>query len=567
MTSRETSSGEQAGVKTARLLVLDDDEVSCRIVGEVGKKAGFEVELAFDGSQFRSTFASFAPTAIVLDLVLPETDGVEILRFLADEGFGGRLILVSGMEARVLATTRRLAISRGLSMAAVHQKPVEPFELESSLRTCLPGADTIGEEELLLALERDELVLEYQPQVRWTGDSSRIEATEALVRWNKPGYGLVAPAKLLAMMEKLNLTDELIFHILDKTFEQLRAWHDDGLCLKMAINLQPQLLEDLTLPDRIAKLLEKYSLEPSHVVVEITESAAMADPERSMDILTRFRLKGMALSIDDFGTGYSSMVQLYHLPFNELKIDRSLISEVPEDSSAKTIVETIVRLAHSLGMSVCAEGAERKQTLDYVRSLGCDSVQGYVISDALPGDAVPSFVRDWNELSRPRAKVERPRLDTRNRRPTGSEPRPEDASVKAGKAAQAGSPPLLDRARIDALRSLSGEDGPDFLAQLFEIHDNGTGGLMQELRVAVESADLRTVELLAHHMKGRCLSLGAPSVGAICEGLEATARAGGSEDLLAPLRSLEEELEKTRLALAAEIRTQQQEGRRGEPDL
>ena len=190
VTRSETSSGEQAGVETARLLVLDDDEVSCRIVGEVGKKAGFEVELAFNGPQFQSTFASFEPTVIVLDLVLPETDGVELLRFLAEQGFDGRLILVSGTEPRVLATTRRLAISRGLSMAAVHRKPVEPFELESSLRACLPGADVIGEEDLLRALERDELVLEYQPQVRWHGDTSLIEATEALVRWNRPGYGL-----------------------------------------------------------------------------------------------------------------------------------------------------------------------------------------------------------------------------------------------------------------------------------------------------------------------------------------------------------------------------------------
>ena len=130
--------------------------------------------------------------------------------------------------------------------------------------------------------------------------------------------------------------------------------------------------------------------------MEITESAAMADTGRTMDILARFRIKGMGVSIDDFGTGYSSLVALCRMPFNELKIDKSLVTELHKSEEAKLIVRSIVELAHNLGLSVCAEGTETADAVDFVRGCGCKSTQGYYISKPLAPDALRAFILSRN---------------------------------------------------------------------------------------------------------------------------------------------------------------------------
>lgn len=167
--------------------------------------------------------------------------------------------------------------------------------------------------------------------------------------------------------------------------------------LNVSINLSTKMLSDLSLPDKVTKMLAEHYFDPTRLVMEITESDAMDDPSLTMDILTRLRLKNIKLSIDDYGTGYSSLLQLYRMPFTELKVDKSFVMQAMKSEEASTIVRTTIELGHGLGLKVVAEGVEDQETYDWLKGLGCDIGQGYFISRPIDADNVVSWVKEYNQ--------------------------------------------------------------------------------------------------------------------------------------------------------------------------
>ena len=166
--------------------------------------------------------------------------------------------------------------------------------------------------------------------------------------------------------------------------------------MSCAVNLPPSLVTDLSFPDRVAALLAQHGVDGSQLALEITETATMQNPTTTMDILTRLRVKRIGLSLDDFGTGYSSLTQLYQMPFNEMKIDKSLVTNVPHSREANTMVSSLIELGHNLGLTICAEGVENRAALDMLAIMGCDRCQGFFISRAVPAAEIPSLVDHWN---------------------------------------------------------------------------------------------------------------------------------------------------------------------------
>jgi EAL domain-containing protein (putative c-di-GMP-specific phosphodiesterase class I) len=181
--------------------------------------------------------------------------------------------------------------------------------------------------------------------------------------------------------------------------QQMTGWQSSGLDLKCSINLPPSLVTDLDFPDRVAGAIAEHKIDPRRIALELTETATMQDESAAMDILTRLRVKGIGLSLDDFGTGYSSLTRLYQMPFEEMKIDRSLGMNVPRSREANTIVSSLIELAHNLGLKVCTEGVETREGLDLLEVLNSDSCQGFFISRALPSAEISSFVEHWNTQS------------------------------------------------------------------------------------------------------------------------------------------------------------------------
>ena len=240
------------------------------------------------------------------------------------------------------------------------------------------------------AVEHEHWVLHYQPVVNLTDGS--VEGVEALVRWNDPNGGIVPPGEFIPLAEELGLIEAIGDWVIDAMGAQQRAWADDGLDLTVGFNLSPRQLWSAHLAEKVLGKLRAADVDPAKVVVEITESTAMADPDRTQKILTELHAWGLSLAIDDFGTGYSSLARLKHLPVDILKIDRSFVRDVHRDTGLASMVQAMIQLARGLGMTPLAEGIETAGELEFLRAHGCPVGQGFFFARPVPADEIPALV-------------------------------------------------------------------------------------------------------------------------------------------------------------------------------
>jgi EAL domain-containing protein (putative c-di-GMP-specific phosphodiesterase class I) len=232
--------------------------------------------------------------------------------------------------------------------------------------------------ELRQAIEHDGLCLHYQPKVDLK--TGRLDGVEALVRWPHPERGFLPPGDFIPLAESTGLILPLSRWVLATALRQCRAWRDEGLEIRVAVNLSARLLQDASLVETIAELLAGHGLTAESLELEITESAVMADPAHALDLLLRLHEMGVKLSIDDFGTGYSSLAYLHRLPVNEVKIDKSFIIGLSGGSDGAAIARSIIDLGHNLGLIVVAEGVEDDATYRLLAGMACDLAQGYYLS-------------------------------------------------------------------------------------------------------------------------------------------------------------------------------------------
>jgi diguanylate cyclase (GGDEF)-like protein len=248
--------------------------------------------------------------------------------------------------------------------------------------------------DLRAAIDQGQLTLVYQPKVEMASRS--VRSLEALVRWTHPQLGPVSPGEFVPLAESTGGSRRLTNWVLAAAIAQMGEWRRSGLELDLAVNLSAPDILDPDLSDAILQLLRAHRVDCGALLLEITESAVMRDPQLAARNMQLLRIAGVRFSIDDFGTGHSSLSQLSVLPVDELKIDRSLM--VTADSGAVTIVTSTIELGHSMGLKVVAEGVEDPAAWNLLRRLGCDFAQGYLISPPLAAGDVPGFVRQANQL-------------------------------------------------------------------------------------------------------------------------------------------------------------------------
>lgn len=244
------------------------------------------------------------------------------------------------------------------------------------------------------ALGEERLHLVYQPKIALsTGKFVRVEA---LVRWEDAELGNIEPARFVPIAEEHGWVDDLTIWGLRTMLEQWRVWADEGIATSLSFNISALSLQHLDFPDLVERLCRSLGVPADRLVLELTEGATQP-LIKLMDTLTRFRIKGIGLAIDDFGTGYSSLLQLRHLPFTELKIDRAFVGDLERSGDCRLIVKTVVDLAHGLGLTATAEGVESEGQLRLLRELGCDLAQGFLIAPPLEAEALRPWLAEFRE--------------------------------------------------------------------------------------------------------------------------------------------------------------------------
>ncbi len=259
----------------------------------------------------------------------------------------------------------------------------------ASLRQAVTARHEV-ERDLRLALGRGELMLHFQPQFR-TADGTMVGA-EALLRWNHPVQGAVAPVTFVPIAETADLIVKIGAWVLDEACRTLRQWRDQGIAgLTVSVNLSPHQLRDHALVGLVAESLQRHGLEGPDLELEITESAAMDNPEVTVEVLHKLRELQLQISIDDFGTGYSSLSYLKLLPIHRLKLDQSFVKDLGQNPQSDAICAATIALAHKLKLAVVAEGVSTEAQRTYLRNHGCDMLQGYLLSKPLTAEAMAAF--------------------------------------------------------------------------------------------------------------------------------------------------------------------------------
>ena len=373
-----------------RLLILDDDPDVLTFLGEVGRGHRYEVELTESIDELQASYGSFDPSLIVLDLQYAHGDGIEVLSFLKQRGCRAPIVLISGFDQRVLDTARRVGLDYGLAIVDALVKPIHPVRLGDVLEAHREPEIDEWAGELRAAIDRDDLTVYYQPKIQVA--DGRPVGFEALARWCHPSRGTIGPDQFIPLAEATDLIAPLTDRVLSRSVEDCASWAVTGHDLTVAVNLSPLLLaHDRLLPDLLQRLAQ-YHLPAARLTLEVTETAAMQNPALTLEILGRLRLRGFNLALDDFGTGYSNLAMLHRMPFNELKIDQSFVTDVNVNRESRVIVGALAGLARQLGLTTVAEGVEDLETWAWLHSVGIEQIQGYGIARPMPADRVVDWI-------------------------------------------------------------------------------------------------------------------------------------------------------------------------------
>ena len=325
--------------------------------------------------------------AVFTDLNMPDMDGMELIRHLGDIQYPGAIVIISEMNSKIIDLAADLARKNNVHLIGNIAKPVQLNQVYTLLQkleylACHTEKPTepISETQLLHAISHNEITPFYQPKVN--RNSNKVESIEVLARIVTAEQGAVLlPERFICVAEDLDLINLITFQLFEKAtgdFSEIKTRL--GYKLKLAFNLSPCQLEDLSCPDKLALILHLNQLTPSEIILEITEQHALSSSAQ-LETLNRLRMRGFGISLDDFGTGFTNVQQLKTLPFTEVKIDRTLISNIESDLFSQVIVSSLVNIAIQDDLTIVAEGIERVEELEYLeRFKEHILMQGFLIS-------------------------------------------------------------------------------------------------------------------------------------------------------------------------------------------
>jgi PAS domain S-box-containing protein len=395
----------QAGTPSADLyvMVLEDDTLQMEMASIILRNLGVaRIASCTDGSQALAVVRTYKPDLLLCDLTMPGMDGIAFLRQVAEQGFTGSVILLSGADRGVMKAAENLAKAYGLNLLAALNKPLQQDALQLALTRQKQSKPELKQyakvaalslSELQRGLESDCVEVFFQPKVSVL--NKRVIGAECLARWRHPERGVLGPATFIPVLEAHGMINALTRIMLEKGARQLGVWLTQGHSLKFAINVSMDNLDQPNLPEEYERIVKAAGVQPEQITLELTESRLMENLTLSLEILTRLRLKGFGLSIDDFGTGFSTMENLKQLPFTELKVDRAFVNGATQDEAARAILGSSIQLGKIFNLNLVAEGVEKQQDWDLIANSGCDEVQGFFIAQPMPAQEFIEWKINW----------------------------------------------------------------------------------------------------------------------------------------------------------------------------
>ena len=389
------------------IFLVDDEPFILKLHTRLLANLGFTSVTACEGGLRGLTTIDSAvtfPDLILLDLNMPDIDGVEFIRHLVARGYTGSLILVSGEDERMLQAAEKLVQAHHIEGLGYLRKPVNPDTLAACLAKWRPASyentslssKAYDTDAVRSAIANGELINYYQPKVSLS--TGHIMGVESLVRWQHPLDGLVFPDQFIGVAEANGLIRDLTRSVFASALADAKLWQlETGLKIQVAINVSMDDLGALDFADYVARQTAESGVLSDQVTLEVTETRLIQDLRAPLEVLTRLRLRRFRISIDDFGTGHSTLAQLRDMPFDELKIDRGFVHRAWTDPKVGAIFDTSVMLAKQLGMKIVAEGVEDRGDWDYVRRAKCDLAQGYFIAKPMPASELHDWIPDWEE--------------------------------------------------------------------------------------------------------------------------------------------------------------------------
>ncbi|WP_445482647.1 EAL domain-containing response regulator [Pseudomonas syringae] len=392
-----------------KVLILEDHPFQLMALHQMlNANQVFDVLVADSVEVARLSLQSRGPVDIAIcDLQMEGPDGLELIRFMAENGLARALIIVSCSAACVLEGAAQLALAQGLNVLGYVQKPASAGALYELLEAYGPGRsdcieqaspgsafralsaielfDPTGSGPIDVASIAEQWITYFQPKVSLQGE---LLGAEALVRWQHPVYGLLAPGRFIEAIEAEGLTVALTWRVLDQALQfSAQVMREQGEPLSVAVNIDPQVLQQLDFAEQITQALARHGVPATALTLEIIEQDAARPETWQLEGLLRLCMQGCKLSIDDFGMGASNIDRLLQLPFSELKIPTEFVRGMADDARKSAVVAGALLMAQRLSMSVVVEGVETIEDVHSLLALGDPAIQGYFIARPMPASA------------------------------------------------------------------------------------------------------------------------------------------------------------------------------------
>ncbi len=385
-------------VRQVTVLILEDHPFQRRMLGRlllgIGQVAVVE---SGTGDEALEAVRRTSPDLVIADLETPGMDGVTFLRMLSQEPTAPRVVLTSAHDPAVLRSVDEMAKMYGLTVLGAIPKPVSLEALRGFLQEVRApagpsrggakrqgSADSYSPEQIGEAIAKGEIIPWFQPKVEVA--TGRISGVEALARWQHPTRGMIGPGAFIPVIEQTPLIDALSTTMLTQALHWVRRWERNGLSLTVSVNLPGGALADPGLADRLVALVRSIGVEPSALVIEVTETTMSRERALAIETLARLRMAGFGLSLDDYGTGYASMEMLKTMPVTEVKVDRRFVHGASKDPKATAVLASLLELASGLRLAAVAEGVEDREDYTLLDALECPYAQGYIIAKPMSGD-------------------------------------------------------------------------------------------------------------------------------------------------------------------------------------